>query len=150
MAGSHLCIPRNELLIPKQSSNVLSPSSYTHISVRDLNIFTDRSAYSAARKYVDRSWDYINRSQTHECGTWDWGLVILRKGIHKWDFPCSVSHRGGIELKIGLSVLIAPWICRRGCYITVDSATVAYLKTVLAVSTANVSFNVLVSKLVHD
>ncbi len=22
------------------------------------------------RKYVDRSWDYINRSQTHECGNW--------------------------------------------------------------------------------
>ncbi len=28
----------------------------------------DRSAYSAAGKYVDRSWEYINRSQTHECG----------------------------------------------------------------------------------
>ncbi len=22
------------------------------------------------RKYVDRSWEYINRSQTHECGNW--------------------------------------------------------------------------------
>jgi hypothetical protein len=28
----------------------------------------DQSAYSAAGKYVDRSWEYINRSQTHECG----------------------------------------------------------------------------------
>jgi hypothetical protein len=26
----------------------------------------DRPAYSAAGKYVDRSWEYINRSQTHE------------------------------------------------------------------------------------
>ncbi len=26
----------------------------------------DRSSYSAAGKYVDRSWKYINRSQTHE------------------------------------------------------------------------------------
>jgi hypothetical protein len=26
----------------------------------------DRSAYSAAGKYVDRSWEYISRSQTHE------------------------------------------------------------------------------------
>ncbi len=28
----------------------------------------DRSAYSAAGKYVNRSWEYINSSQTHECG----------------------------------------------------------------------------------
>ncbi len=38
------------------------------------------------RKYVDQSWDYINRSQTHECGNWGWGRTIPRKGIHKWDF----------------------------------------------------------------
>ncbi len=30
----------------------------------------DRSAYSASRKYVDWSWEYINRPQTHECGNW--------------------------------------------------------------------------------
>ncbi len=54
--------------------------------------FQDRSAYSAAGKYVDRSWEYINRSQTHECGNWDWGCAIPRKGIHKWDFPCSVFY----------------------------------------------------------
>ncbi len=36
------------------------------------------------RKYVvDRSWEYINRSQTHECGNWGWGRAIPRKGIHK-------------------------------------------------------------------
>jgi hypothetical protein len=27
--------------------------------------------YSAAGKYVDRSWEYINSSQTHECENWD-------------------------------------------------------------------------------
>ncbi len=37
------------------------------------------------RKYVDRSGDSINRSQTHE------GRAIPRKGIHKWDFRCSVD-----------------------------------------------------------
>jgi hypothetical protein len=31
------------------------------------------------RKYVDRSCDYINRSQTHECGNWGWGCGIPRK-----------------------------------------------------------------------
>ncbi len=53
--------------------------------------FRDRSAYPAAGKYVDQSWEYINCSQTRECGNWDWGRAIPRKGIHKWDFPCSVG-----------------------------------------------------------
>jgi hypothetical protein len=43
------------------------------------------------RKYVDRSWDYIIRSQTHECGNWGWGCAIPRKGIHKWDLRCSAA-----------------------------------------------------------
>ncbi len=64
--------PEMKWLFPNQNYNVLSPSSYTHISVRDLyTYFQDRSAYSAAGKYVDRSWEYINQSQTHECGNWD-------------------------------------------------------------------------------
>jgi hypothetical protein len=52
-----------------QNYNVLSPSSYTPtcISLRDI-YFKDRFAYSAAGKFVDRSWEYINRSQTHKCG----------------------------------------------------------------------------------
>jgi hypothetical protein len=37
-AGSHLYIPRMKLLFPKQNYKFLSPSSYTHISVRDLYI----------------------------------------------------------------------------------------------------------------
>ncbi len=50
-----------------------------------------RSVYSAAGKYVDRSWEYINRSQIHECGNWDWSraIPVLGIGIHKWDFRCS-------------------------------------------------------------
>ncbi len=45
------------------------------------------------RKYVDCSRKYINRSQTHECGNWDWGRAIPRKGIRKWDFRCSVGRQ---------------------------------------------------------
>jgi hypothetical protein len=41
------------------------------------------------RKYVDRSWEYINRSQTHECGNWGWGRAIPRKWIYKRNCPCS-------------------------------------------------------------
>jgi hypothetical protein len=42
---------------------------------------------------IDRSWDYINRSQTHECWNWGWGHAIPRKGIHKGDFRCSVGRQ---------------------------------------------------------
>ncbi len=31
------------------------------------------------RKYVDWSWEYINRSKTHECGNWGWGRAIPEK-----------------------------------------------------------------------
>ncbi len=43
-------------------------------------------AYSAAGKYVDRSWKYINHTQTHECGTWDWGRAIPFLGIFVLNF----------------------------------------------------------------
>ncbi len=57
------------------------------------------------RKYVDRSWNYINRSQTHECGNWGWGRAIPRKGIHKWDFRCSAVDK--------MAGLVAPgWLVR--------------------------------------
>jgi hypothetical protein len=45
------------------------------------------------RKYVDRSWEYINHSQTHECGNWGWGRDIPRKGIYKRKCRCSVLVR---------------------------------------------------------
>jgi hypothetical protein len=51
----------------------------------------DWSAYSAAGKYMDRSWEYINRSQTHECRNCDWVRAISFLGIHKWDFRCSIG-----------------------------------------------------------
>ncbi len=66
----------------------------------------DRSAYSAAgHTYVDRSWEYINRSQTHECGNWgwDWGRAIPRKGTNKWDFRCSACLEHSLTLNTVLS-----------------------------------------------
>jgi hypothetical protein len=54
------------------------PNFHIHVYVSDLHIYShDRWAYSAAGKYVDRSWEYIHHSQTHECGTWNWGRAIL-------------------------------------------------------------------------
>ncbi len=54
-------------LFPKQIYNVLYPNSYTHISVRDLYIFRIGLSILLHAKYVDRSWDYIYCSPTHEC-----------------------------------------------------------------------------------
>ncbi len=56
-----------------------------------IRIFPRTFCLFCYRKYVDRSWEYINRLQTHECGHWDWGRAIPRKGIHKWVFRCSVQ-----------------------------------------------------------
>jgi hypothetical protein len=63
-----------KLLFPKQNYNVLSPSSYTQISARDVPTLymyiQDQSAYCAAGKYVDRSWEYIAyRHMNVEIGT---------------------------------------------------------------------------------
>ncbi len=78
-----------KLLSPKQNYNVLSPSSYTHISVRDLYI--SRICLSILLQGIcGPIREYINLSQTHECGNWNWVRAIPREGIHKWDFPCSV------------------------------------------------------------
>jgi hypothetical protein len=46
-----------------------SQSQFQHSCVCERFIYShDRSAYSVGgKKYEDRSWDYINRSQTHEC-----------------------------------------------------------------------------------
>ncbi len=75
------CYFRNRIII-----FCLSVPIHSNICVR-LIYFQDRSAYSAAGKYVDQSWEYINHSQTRECKN----CAIPRKGIHKWDFPCSAA-----------------------------------------------------------
>jgi hypothetical protein len=97
MSGSHLSIPRNETVISKTECSV---SQFQHCE--RFIYFQDRSAYSAAAKDVDRSWEYINGSQIHECGNWAWGRAIPRKGIHKRDFLCSVvqSISGWIFMSI--------------------------------------------------
>ncbi len=43
------------------------------------------------RKYVDLCWEYINPSQTHECGNWGRGRAVPRKGIHKRNCRCSAD-----------------------------------------------------------
>ncbi len=85
--------PKIKLLLPKQNYNVLSPSFYTHIYVWEIYIFPGSVCLFCCRKYVDQSWENINRSQTQECRNWDWGRAIPKKGIHECDFLWNVRSR---------------------------------------------------------
>jgi hypothetical protein len=78
------------LFFPKQNYNVLSPNSYCKFYVWFI-YFQDRSAYFAAAKYVEQSWEYTNHSQTHKCRNCDWGRAIPFLGIHKLDFRYSAA-----------------------------------------------------------
>jgi hypothetical protein len=62
-------------------------SQFPHSCVCERFIYSNSngpSAYSAAGKYVDRSWDYIIAQRLMNVGIG--GRAIPRKGIHKWDF----------------------------------------------------------------
>ncbi len=69
---------------------VVSVPISTFMPLWVIYIFPQSVCLFCWRKYVARSWEYINRSQTPEFGNWGWGRAIPRKGIHKWDFRCSV------------------------------------------------------------
>ncbi len=72
-------------IFPEKEYRGLSPNFHIHASV-SYYILPRSVCLFCWRKYVNHSWDYINRSQTHECGNWGWGRAIPRKGIHKWGF----------------------------------------------------------------
>ncbi len=86
--------PKLETNIPRKG--ITRPQSqFPHSCVCERFIYShDGSAYSAAGKYVDRSWEYINRSQPHECGIWDWCRASSFLGLHKWHSVavCSASR----------------------------------------------------------
>ncbi len=89
MSGSQLCIPRQETA---QSSYMYLQNRIKMFSlpIPTLIYFQDGSFYLLQPNTVcGPILVYINRSQPHECGNWDWGRAIARKGIHKWDFRCS-------------------------------------------------------------
>jgi hypothetical protein len=72
-----------ETNIPRKGTARLR-SQFLHSCFCERFIYShDRSAYSAAGKYVDRSWDYINPSQTLEYGNGDWGRAVPFLEIHK-------------------------------------------------------------------
>ncbi len=77
-------------LFPKQNYNVLSPNSYTHITVRNLYCIFLGSVCLFCCSQICGPILGINRSQTRECRNWDWGCGIPFPVIHKLDFRYSV------------------------------------------------------------
>ncbi len=76
-------------IFPEKEYRGLSPIS-TFMCLWANYIFQRWVCLFCWRKYVDWSWEYINRSKTHECGNWGWGRAIPRKGIYKRNCRCSV------------------------------------------------------------
>jgi hypothetical protein len=60
-----------KLLFTKHNYNFLSPSSYTHMSVKDLYISRINLPILLRGNMWTEPEGYINRSQTHECGNWE-------------------------------------------------------------------------------
>ncbi len=67
----------------------------TLIYLWEIYIFPGSACLFCCSLYVDHSWEYINRSQIHECRHWDWGRAIPFPGIHKLYFRYSVVSRHG-------------------------------------------------------
>jgi hypothetical protein len=57
-------------IFPEKELRGLSPNFHIHVSVSDIYIPTVSLPLLLQKKYVDRSWEYINRSQTYKCGNW--------------------------------------------------------------------------------
>jgi hypothetical protein len=83
-------------IFPEKELRGLSPNFHIPVSVSDLYIAT---IYSAPVKYVDRSWECINRSQAHEYENWDSGRANPFLGTHKWDFCCNTLFNAAKNLK---------------------------------------------------
>ncbi len=78
-------------IFPGKESRSLSPYFHIHVSVNDLYIHT------IGLPICGRSWKYINRSQTNECGNRDWRRAIPYLGKHKWDFCWSAGFSAEIR-----------------------------------------------------
>ncbi len=74
------------LLFPKQNYNFLS--AYFHI---ELHIPGKGLAIFAAAKLADWSWEYLIRSQIHECRKWEGGRTVSFLEINKSDFRYSAA-----------------------------------------------------------
>ncbi len=83
----------------------LSPNFQIHVSVR-IYIFPGSVHIFPPAEKADPSWEYIIRSQTHECGNWDWGPNIPFLGIFVSNFRHFVF--AVMQITIKKDELLAP------------------------------------------
>ncbi len=92
-----------ETNIPKERNCTASQSQFPHSCVCERFIYShDWSAYFAAGKSVDRSWELVNRSQTHECGNWDWGPAqfLFWESINGIPLQCIRKHSSAFIMNV--------------------------------------------------
>ncbi len=100
---SHLCVPILGIARPQ--------SQFLHLCVCERFICTVHSQESGsfhifpAAEYADQSWEYINCSQTHECGNKDCGRAIPFLGIfvsnfRYWFFAVHTNDGPGVEVPV--------------------------------------------------
>ncbi len=78
-------IPKIENKYSQERNFAATVPISTFVCLWAIYIFPPSICLFWCRKYVDQSWEFINRSQTHECGNWDWGRAIPRKAVSVWD-----------------------------------------------------------------
>ncbi len=100
-------LPKFETYIPRKGIARPQSNFYIHVSVSNLFIARLDLPITIAGKYLDRSWEYINHSQTHECGYWGLGQAIPFLGKNKWNFRCSVDTKVSVFRAGALTFLTA-------------------------------------------
>ncbi len=76
-----------------------------HVSVRDLYIPTFGPPISCS-KYADRPWEYINRTQKHECRNWDCDRTVPFPGIYISNSRYNIfAVQGEVSVKIRRSAV---------------------------------------------
>ncbi len=115
-------------IFPKKKLRGHSPNFHIHVSWAGPTIGL---LSAAGNLWTDLGNIHINRSETYECGNWDWGLAILRKGIHKWALRCS-AIRPVFKTTLSLLVTCTNFICAefKGCILIIFYFTIVVEKGV--------------------
>jgi hypothetical protein len=78
--GTELCsaLQRNFVLCISRKGTARPQAQFRHSRACERCIYSNhQSTYFPTAEYADLSWEYINRTQEHECWNWDCGRAIV-------------------------------------------------------------------------